>query len=169
MTNHLLLTVSNGQTLTDAVYGAVITDISEGLWPVGAKLPTEAALCARFGVSRPVIREALSRPRVDGLVQSRKWSGSYVLRQPDREVIQQTSVGSLLDLQKAFEFRTCIEQEAAYLAALRGTDEDVKHMVDTYEKLEAVYLKDQMGGEVDVEFHMSVATASHNSNFASAL
>jgi GntR family transcriptional regulator, transcriptional repressor for pyruvate dehydrogenase complex len=169
MINHLLLTVADGQTLTDAVYEAVITDISEGLWPVGAKLPTEAALCERFGVSRPVIREALSRLRVDGLVQSRKGSGSYVLRQPDRDVIQQASVGSLLDLQKAFEFRTCIEQEAAYLAALRGTDEDITRIVDTYKRLEHVYLQDHLGDEIDMEFHMSVAAASHNSNFVNAL
>ena len=33
-----------GQTLTDAVYETIIGDISEGMWSVGARLPTEAAL-----------------------------------------------------------------------------------------------------------------------------
>jgi len=169
MVSQYLLKIADGQTLTDAVYEAIISDISEGLWPVGAKLPTEASLCERFGVSRPVVREALSRLRVDGLVKSQKGSGSYVLRQPDRDLVRQTSIGSLLDLKKAFEFRTCIEQELAYLAALRGDDDDILRIKVAYEKLEDVYLKEQVGAEIDMDFHMAVAAASHNEYFVSAI
>ena len=51
-------------------------------------------------------------------------------------------VGSLLDLQRAFEFRACIEQETAYLAALRGNDDDIERIKRAYKKLEDVYLRE---------------------------
>lgn len=169
MISQSALLVSDGQTLTDAVYETVIKDISEGVWLVGAKLPTEAALCVQFGVSRPVVREALSRLRADGLVQSRKGSGSYVLRQPDRDVVRKTSVGSLMGLKRAFEFRICIEQENAYLAALHGDDLDIKQIRNAFEKLQDIYSTDQVGEKADLEFHMAVANASHNEFFVNAM
>ena len=169
MTEQRLLPVAEGQTLTEAVYEAIIGDISEGLWSVGARLPAEAALCERFAVSRPVVREALSRLRLDGLVQSRKGSGSYVLRQPDRDLIRQSSVGSLRDLQRAFEFRACIEQETAYFAALRGNDDDIERIRKAYKKLEEIYPGGQVGGGIDLKFHMCVADASHNQYFINAM
>lgn len=169
MVNQILLATAEGKTLTDAVYEAIIGDISEGVWPAGTKLPTEAALCERFGVSRPVVREALSRLRVDGLVKSQKGSGSYVLRQPDRDLVRQTSVGSLLDLRKGFEFRIYIEQELAYLAASIGKEGDIARIKNAYERLKDVYLKDEVGAEIDLEFHMAIATASHNKYFINAL
>lgn len=169
MVSKQLLKTSIGQTLTDAVYESIIGDISEGVWPVGAKLPAEASLCERFGVSRTVVREALSRLRTNGLVQSQKGSGSYVLRQPDPELFRQTSVGSLLKLQRGFEFRACMEQEIASLAAIRGDHEDIARIKKSYEKLEYGYLKNQVGADVDMEFHMAIALASHNDNFINAM
>jgi GntR family transcriptional repressor for pyruvate dehydrogenase complex len=169
MVSEQLLNTPGGKTLTDAVYESIIGDISEGLWPVGAKLPTEARLCQRFGVSRPVVRQALSRLRTNGLVKSQKGSGSYVLRQPDRDLFRETSIGSLLTLQKGFEFRACIEQEIASLAAIRGNQEDVARIRKCYEKLEDTYLTNQAGSEVDLDFHMTIALASHNDYFINAM
>ena len=169
MTGRRLLPVAEGQTLTEAVYEVIVGDISEGHWPVGARLPAEAALCERFAVSRPVVREALSRLRVDGLVQSRKGSGSYVLRQPDRDLLRRSSVGSLRDLQRAFEFRACIEQETAYFAALRGDDGDIERIRQAYKKLEDIYPGSEVGDGVDLKFHMAVADASHNQYFINAM
>lgn len=169
MNHKRLLQTADGQTLTEAVYEAIIGDISEGLWPVGNRLPSEAALCERFGVSRPVVREALSRLRVDGLIQSRKGSGSYVLRQPDRDLFREIPIGSLTDLQRAFEFRACIEQETAFYAALRGKKDDIEQIRQAYKKLEDIYPGDQIGYGIDLEFHMSIAEASHNEYFINAM
>lgn len=46
--------------------------------PTGARLPTEEALCRRFGVSRHTVREALRRLREEGLVASRQGAGTTV-------------------------------------------------------------------------------------------
>jgi GntR family transcriptional repressor for pyruvate dehydrogenase complex len=54
--------------------------IAEGRYPVGAKLPTEAALTRDLGVSRTVLREAVAALRAEGLLASRQGAGVFVLR-----------------------------------------------------------------------------------------
>jgi DNA-binding GntR family transcriptional regulator len=55
-------------------------EILDGIYLVGAQLPTEGELTERFGVSRHTVREALRRLRDDGLVSSRQGSGTTVVR-----------------------------------------------------------------------------------------
>ena len=57
-------------------------EIVDGVYPVGAQLPTEHELCARFAVSRYTIREALRRLRDDNLVESRPRTGTLVVPRP---------------------------------------------------------------------------------------
>ena len=72
-------------------------EIAEGTPPVGALLPTEAALCARFGVSRFTVREALRRLAADGVVERAQGAGSRVLRHAPAPVFVQ-SYQSVSDL-----------------------------------------------------------------------
>jgi DNA-binding FadR family transcriptional regulator len=53
-------------------------EIVQAKWAPGTKLPGEEELCARFGASRPAVREALQALKTRGLVESRRGSGSYV-------------------------------------------------------------------------------------------
>jgi GntR family phosphonate transport system transcriptional regulator len=57
-------------------------EIAAGLYPPGAKLPTEAALAARFGVNRHTVRHALSALAEAGTVHSRRGSGVFVAARP---------------------------------------------------------------------------------------
>lgn len=54
-------------------------DILEGKYPAGARLPSEAQLVAQFGVSRPTVARALRDLLVEGLIERRAGSGTYVL------------------------------------------------------------------------------------------
>jgi len=54
--------------LSDQLYGQIFDRIASGQLNVGDKLPSENEICRQFGVSRPVVREALLRLRADGLV-----------------------------------------------------------------------------------------------------
>ena len=58
---------------------ALRREIDEGVFPRGAKLPTEMALCERFGVTRPTVRRAVARLAAEGRVQVRHGAGMYVL------------------------------------------------------------------------------------------
>jgi GntR family phosphonate transport system transcriptional regulator len=56
--------------------------IAAGVYPEGARLPTEAALSARFGVNRHTIRRALASLVEEGLVHTRRGAGAFVAARP---------------------------------------------------------------------------------------
>jgi GntR family transcriptional repressor for pyruvate dehydrogenase complex len=64
----------------------------------GQRLPPERDLAARFGVSRPMVSQALRMLSLMGLVEIRQGSGAYVLRRPEAMVT--ASVGLMLDLDR---------------------------------------------------------------------
>lgn len=68
--------------LADAIVASLKRDIHGGVYPPGAQLPTEAALCERFAVSRPTVRAAVKELDVLGLVQTRHGAGTFVRERP---------------------------------------------------------------------------------------
>src|SRR5258707_7178535 len=68
--------------LADQLYEQILDRIVGGGLAIGGKLPSESQLGELFGVSRPVVREALSRLQADGVVMSRHGSGSHVPPRP---------------------------------------------------------------------------------------
>lgn len=65
-----------------AIATAVRSDISEGRYALGDKLPTEAQLSERFGVNRHTVRHALSHLVDEGLLRSRRGAGTFVAARP---------------------------------------------------------------------------------------
>ena len=64
------------RTLSDTVYEQILAKIVSGEIPVGGKLPTEIELSESFGVSRPILRQALKQLKIDGVIVSTQGSGS---------------------------------------------------------------------------------------------
>ena len=71
-------TAGNDGTLYKSIVRVLQKEIVSGKHPVGARLPTESALCRRFSVSRHTVREALRHLRESGLVSPRQGSGTTV-------------------------------------------------------------------------------------------
>ncbi len=65
-----------------SIASALTSDIAEGRYGPGDKLPTEAALAARFGVNRHTVRRALGAMAESGLVHARRGSGVFVAQTP---------------------------------------------------------------------------------------
>ncbi|WP_420586301.1 phosphonate metabolism transcriptional regulator PhnF [Ruegeria sp.] len=61
---------------------SLTSDIAEGRYNTGDRLPTEAQLSAQHGVNRHTVRRALSELADQGLVHSRRGSGVFVTAQP---------------------------------------------------------------------------------------
>ncbi len=156
------------RTLADTVYENVLARIVRGDFPVGEKLPTEHELSDEMGVSRPVLRQALKQLREDGVVVSRQGSGSFVRRKPEEAVLDFAPIGSIADIQRTFEFRAAIEGEAAYLAAQRRSERELRQIQLALEELDRCVRTGELGVDADEAFHAAVCAASDNHYFMSA-
>ena len=70
------------QAIWSAIAATLSGEIGAGHYHPGDKLPTEAALAARFGVNRHTVRHALAALAEQGLVHSRQGAGVFVAQRP---------------------------------------------------------------------------------------
>lgn len=129
----------------------------------GEKLPTESSLVAEFGVSRTVVREAISRLQAAGLVETFQGRGSFVLSLPpatDRFALG--DVRSHRDVLELLELRIGVEAEAAGLAAERRTAHQLKAIERALDDFQRIGDDPSNSVEADFAFHLKVANASGN-------
>jgi DNA-binding FadR family transcriptional regulator len=88
---------------------------------VNDRLPSEAELSRRFGVSRPIVCEALGRLQTLALTEARAGRGTFVAS----SVTKLTITFGQYSASDLNEVRRCVEVPAARLAALR-TSEDIQ-------------------------------------------
>lgn len=146
---------------SDAVYDGLFEAIQQGTFAKGSRLPTETALAQEFGVSRPTVREALARLREDGLVFSRQGSGAFVENDPS-PIAHIAPLASIDDLRRCFEYRIGLESEAARLAAVNRSDEEITQLRGLYHAMGASNAEGENGAALDFAFHLAIAKASGN-------
>ncbi len=154
--------------LSNYVYEQLFERIVSGEFAEHVRLPSETKLAERFEVSRPVVREALAKLRDDGIVQSRRGSGSFVTHRPDRALLRFAPIGGVGDIQRCLEFRIATEGAASRLAALRRENSDLRALRGALKELDDCIRTDRLGVEADQEFHLAVCEASKNDFFVSA-
>jgi len=148
--------------LADQLYAQLLDQIVRGSLTAGQRLPSENQLSSDFGVSRPVIREALSRLQADGLVTTRHGSGTFVVgRQKDRS-IKLPPIAGIPALVLCFEFRTALECETAGLAARRWARPHIKAIEAALTEFDRDDERDLCNVTDDHRFHLAVARASQN-------
>ena len=167
--NGILLERDGAASLPDLIYARVVEAILRGDFAPSGKLPTEGEMAATFGVSRPTIREALSRLRSDGVIDSRRGAGSFVIRPPGRDAVTPAPIKSLADIERYYEFRSCVEAGAAASAAEFRDESDLDALRASFEKLNGVMESGDAGVDEDVRFHLAIARASHNPFFVSTI
>lgn len=137
----------------------------------GQKLPTEASLVAEFGVSRTVVREAISRLQAAGLVETFQGRGTFVLALPQTEgfAVGADRVRTHRDVLDMIDFRLGVEPEAAALAAERRTDIQLKAIERALRDIIRSGERQSGAVEADFEFHRRVAVASGNRFYSDLL
>ena len=155
--------------LADQVYGQIFEQIVSGGLNVGDKLPSENEISERFGVSRPVVREALLRLRADGLITAHQGLGTFVSHQPAPRLKTFNDVQNVSAYLRAQEVRVALEGDAARLAALRRTDEQLKKITDAHAAFADSLTHGQVSPEADLAFHASIAEASGNDFYLGVL
>jgi DNA-binding GntR family transcriptional regulator len=100
-------TAGDGQPRYLQIAQALKRDIVQGRYPLGARLPTELALCEQFGISRFTAREAVRVLSTAGLVTRRQRVGTVVIALPDdaRFTHDANSVRDLLQYAQDTELR----------------------------------------------------------------
>lgn len=162
-----------GMSRVEAVYQGVLQLIKDENMREGDKLPSEANLAERFSISRPVIRQALTRLQEAGVIQIKWGSGSYVCDTSAWRVNAALNFGpidSLEGVRHTFEIRMAIESEAAAFAAQRSTPADRTGILEAHDRyLDPDARRNEGGEEADMEFHLSIAKASNNPFFTRML
>jgi DNA-binding FadR family transcriptional regulator len=142
--------------------------IKSGLLKAGDKLPTESELVAAYGVSRTVVREAISHLQAAGLVQTQHGVGTFVREvAPDHTFrIDPGEIETVMDVLAVLELRISLETEAAGLAASRRSEEQLEKLRGA---LAALIENVEAAGDAaspDFQFHLQIALATGNRHFA---
>jgi len=142
--------------------------IRDGRLAPGEKLPPESAIMAQFGVSRTVVREAISRLQAAGLVNTRHGIGTFVVgpAQATPFCITAEHFATLRDVISVLELRIGIETEAAALAAMRRSEQNLLDMRSTLDAVSAAIEAGQDAVGPDFQFHLEIARATQNPHFA---
>lgn len=162
-TSRLMAPTSN---LTERVAASLRDDITQGRYKLGQLLPSEGTMAISFGVSRTVMREAISRLKAEGLVSTRQGLGVFVAsaRPPQVFCIDPSTYDDLEEVLRIVELRMGFEAEAAALAALRRTTADLKDMKQAIDAMNAAVEQNDLAGGVaaDVDFHGAICEATHS-------
>ena len=140
--------------------------IGRGEFDHAGRLPSEVVLANRFGVSRPVVREALLRDTMKPIERRRQLHQKPSETAPHPVgVVGFGPVNSLAEVKKCFG----LEGEAAYCAAQNRTPEALAAMRQALKRIEEAISRILIGTSADVEFHMAVARASDNEFFEAVM
>lgn len=157
------------RNLAQGVVESFTQSIQAGTLKPGEKLPTESVIMEMHGVSRTVVREAISHLQAAGLVQTRHGIGTFVLEpQPANLRISSDTIRTIGDVLSILELRISLETEAAWLAATRRSEEQVQQMGEALARIQSS--AGQPGSvEADVHFHLLIAQSTGNRYFVDIL
>lgn len=147
--------------------------IDQARLAAGARLPAERELMAALGVGRSTIREVIRHFQALGVMETRKGSGTYLLKPITSATIHMplsVETASVRDaLLQTLEVRRGIECEACMVAARRRTSDDLVNMEAKLDEMERVHLLKGTAGEEDLAFHLAIYDATHNPLFRQLL
>lgn len=148
-----------------SILAQVLTErIISGAFEPGQRLPPEAQVMAEHGVSRTVVREAISQLQTRGLIITRHGIGSFVSDTPDCD-LHPNSNASLEDVIAVIELRISVEVEAAGFAAQRRSPQDLACMQEALNILADPTISRDVAAAADHAFHRQIAMATANRYF----
>ena len=165
----LELTPARREKLADILYGQILEQIVAGRLDEGDRLPSESDISRAFKVSRPVVREALLRLQVDGIIVARRGSGTYVKQRPSQRLTAFAAASDVAGLLRGFEARMALEPNVARLAAERRTQGQLGGIEAALLDLERAFAAGESGRDEDFAFHRAVAEATGNELFPSLM
>lgn len=158
------------RNLAQGVVEQISATIRQGMLKPGDKLPTESSLMTQHGVSRTVVREAISHLQAAGFVRTRHGIGTFVIeRVPSGLGFEAESILTLRDVLAILELRIGVETETAGLAASRRSEDQVDELAGALLEMQQAMAEGGATVEADKRFHLLIAQATGNRYFVEIL
>ena len=155
------------------VIDALSSYIERANLKAGDRLPAERELMTALAVGRSTIREVISHFQALGVMETRKGSGTYLLKPISNATIHMPlslDTPHLRDaLLQTLEVRRGLECEANMVAARRRSAEDLAVIEARLDEMERVHLSAGTAGPEDLAFHLAIYDATHNPLFKQLL
>jgi DNA-binding FadR family transcriptional regulator len=139
----------------------------------GERLPTEREMMVALSVGRSTIREVITHFQALGVMETRKGSGTYLLKPVSKATIHMPlsmETPHLRDaLLQTLEVRRGIECEAGMVAAAKRTGKDLIIIENKLNEMERVHIAKGASGPEDLAFHLAIYDATHNPLFKQLL
>ena len=160
-----------GRPLALELVDALGARIRDNRYPPGSRLPTEAEIVGEFGVSRTVVREAISKLQASGLVSTRHGVGTFVVGLGDSAPfrVAPEQLATLQDVIAVLELRMGIETEAAAFAAQRRGEDHLARMRAALDDFAASVEEGRDAVTPDFQFHQEIARATCNERFVDVI
>ncbi|MBC3917010.1 FadR family transcriptional regulator [Undibacterium sp. CY18W] len=164
------LSVRRHKSLSQGLVENITNNIKNAVFKPGEKLPTESAIMQLYGVSRTVVREAISHLQAAGLVQTRHGIGTFILEPVSSTLgISREAIITVRDVLDILELRISLETEAAWLAASRRTEAQLAELATALNDILTKKTRDTESVNADVRFHLLIAQATGNRYFVDIL
>lgn len=170
MRDHNNRTKGSGN-LTQQVVDHLSDLIDSGALKPSEKLPTESEIVRDQGVSRTVVREAISKLQAAGIVATRHGIGTFVLEKLNKPEfgIKAGAITTIRDVLAMLELRISIETEAAALGAIRHKEKDLHAMRRALDSFHDHLGSGKATVRPDFQFHLAIARAAANDHFSNIL
>lgn len=135
----------------------------EKRFSIGDKLPNELELSEELNVSRTTLREAIKILVAYHILEIRRGKGTYVTEtalEQSQDLEQLSAIK--VNAKDLYEMRLIFEPEAAYLATVRGTDAEIKRILDYGKRIEDKIRNGRDRTKDEHSFHKAIAQATHN-------
>lgn len=135
----------------------------EKRFSIGDKLPNELELSEELNVSRTTLREAIKILVAYHILEIRRGKGTYVTEtalEQSQDLEQLSAIK--VNAKDLYEMRLIFEPEAAYLATVRGTDAEIKRILDYGKRIENEIRNGRDRTKDEHSFHKAIAQATHN-------
>lgn len=163
----LFTPINRAKSLPETIARDIQQEVTAGNLKPGDRLPTESELAETFGVSRTVVREAIAQLRHEGLVETRRGVGAFITEPERRQFlrIEGLSLDDPESFRSLFQLRNVLEVEAAGLAALLHTEDEMAKIDEALNRMINADQWSEDGVVADLDFHHAIASATGNEYF----
>jgi GntR family transcriptional repressor for pyruvate dehydrogenase complex len=157
------------QTAFEETVERLGTAIKLGLLEPGSRLPAERELCARLGIARSTLRQALTALGQSGHVFATRGRGGGTFVSDPQPPANPPSAEMLAQWRETCDLRLAVELGAAVLAAERAERADLDALDEVAATLEGTLEDFAAYRQADIRLHVGLAEAAHSTQLVRAM